>query len=159
MRKKVGLIVMVLAILLMAHPSLKATAQPGAVTPAPSMDQKKLQIQTLQVIRKLTQNQIAEVQKEIIQLTDEEKKLQQEITGVKQGGNTPAASSTGIPDDADTQQQVQGNGGQGDQQAKLQQLQKQLKKKQNQIEQLQIELQQLKLKLPQLQQQLQQIQG
>jgi chromosome segregation ATPase len=143
----------------MAQLSLKANAQSGAVTPAPSMDQKKLQVQTLQVIIKLTQSQIAEVQKEIIQLTDEEKKLQQKITEVKQRGNTPAASSTGIPDDADTQQQVQGNGGQGDQQAKLQQLQKQLKKKQNQIEQLQIELQQLKLKLPQLQQQLQQIQG
>lgn len=156
MRKKVSLIVMVLTILLMAQLSLKANAQSGAVTPAPSMDQKKLQVQTLQVIIKLTQSQIAEVQKEIIQLTDEEKKLQQEITGVK---NTPAASSTGIPDDTDTQQKVQGNGGQGDQQAKLQQLQKQLKKKQNQIEQLQIELQQLKLKLPQLQQQLQQIQG
>jgi len=33
---------MVLAILLMAHPSLKATAQPGAVTPAPSNGSKKV---------------------------------------------------------------------------------------------------------------------
>ena len=46
MRKKVSLIVMVLAILLMAHPSLKANAQIGACNSPPSMDQKKLQIQT-----------------------------------------------------------------------------------------------------------------
>ena len=99
MRKKVSLIVMVLAILLMANLSLNANAQPYEVTPAKESDDTKLQIQNLQASINDMRGAIRDVQKQIQKLKDEEKELQQEITKVQQGGEAPAPGPIGIAED------------------------------------------------------------
>jgi hypothetical protein len=152
MRKKVSLIVRVLAILLMANLSLKANAQPGGVaTPGiePVTTNPQIQGQVPTSINGYAE-QIQSLVKEITQLMNEEKELQQELNQKQQelSSNKPGA-------DKATQQQSPAFRVQGVQQAKLQQLQQQLQKVQGQIEQKQKERQQLKLK----QEHLQHIQG
>ena len=140
MRKKVSLIVMVLTILLMAHLTLNANAQPGSTPPVPTQGIEtgttNTQIQGSQAEINEIEKQLQDLMKEITQLADEEKELQQELKEEQSG-----APGT------DTQQQSQGFRKQGGQQAKLQQLQQiqvQLEQKQQERKQLKLKLQQVK---------------
>jgi len=159
MRKKVGLIVMVLTILLMANLTLNANAQPVVHDLQKQIDAGNSQIQGLQAAIKNLEGQLQEKQKEIKLSEDKKDDIQQELNALQQSVDKSLSPEEDKSVDKDTQQKSPVFTKRGGKQAKVQQLTQELQQIQGQIEQKQQEQKELKLKLQQLQQQEQQRQG